>query len=93
MKVRISCRDKYEAKKLASLIYLKDSNEIFITEILNVVENEVIVSLKDKSAHSVILMDNHYVEVFTDFLQSVFEKKHKIVGIVIFEEDVEIIKE
>ena len=93
MKVRISCRDKYEAKKLASLIYLKDSNETFITEILNVVENEVIVSLKDKSAHSVILRDNHHVEVFTDFLQSVFEKKHKIVGIAIFEEDVEIIKE
>lgn len=93
MKVRISCRDKYEAQKLASLIYLKDSNEIFITEILNVVENEVIVSLKDKSAHSVILRDNHFVEVFIDFLQSVFEKKHKIVGIAIFEEDVEIIKE
>jgi len=93
MKVRISCRDKYEAKKLASLIYLKDSNEIFITEILNVVENEVIVSLKDKSAHSVILRDSHSVEVFTDFLQSVFEKKHKIIGIAIFEEDVEIIKE
>ncbi len=93
MKVRISCRDKYEAKKLASLIYLKDSNETFITEILNVVENEVIVSLKDKSAHSIILMDSHSVDVFTDFIQSVFEKKHKIVGVDTFEDEIEIIKE
>jgi hypothetical protein len=93
MKIRVSCRDKYEAKKLASLIYVKDSDETFITEILNVVENEVVVSLKDKSAHSVILKDGQAVELFADFFQSVFEKKHRIVRIDVFEEEVEIIKE
>jgi hypothetical protein len=93
MKIRISCRDKYEAKKLASLIFMKDSGETFITEILNVVENEVIVSLKDKSAHSVILKDEKAVELFADFFQSVFEKKHRIVGTDIFDKEVEIIKE
>jgi len=93
MKLRVSCRDKYEAKKLGSIIYLKDSNETFITEILNVIENELIVSLKDKSAHSIILKDSHSVETFADFFQSVFEKKHKITGVSTFMEDVEVIKE
>jgi len=93
MKIRVSCRDKYEAKKLESLIYLKDSNETFITEILNVIENELIVSLKDKSAHSIILKDSHSVETFADFFQSVFEKKHKIIGVSTFMKDVEVIKE
>ena len=93
MKIRVSCIDKYEAKKLASLIYVKDSDETFITEILNVVENEVVVSLQDKSAHSVVLKDEQAVGLFTDFFQSVFEKKHRIVGIDALEDEVEIIKE
>ncbi len=93
MKLRVSCRDKYEAKKLESLIYLKDSDETFITAILNVVENELIVSLKDKSAHSIILKDSHSVETFADFFQSVLEKKHKITGVTTFMEDVEVTKE
>jgi len=93
MKIRVSCIDKYEAKKLASLIYVKDSDEIFITQILNVVENEVVVSLQDKSAHSVVLKDEQAAGLFADFFQSVFEKKHRIVGIDAFEEEVEIIKE
>ena len=41
MKMRISCDDKYEAEKLASLIFIKDANETFITAILNIVDNEI----------------------------------------------------
>jgi hypothetical protein len=93
MKIRVLCRDNYEAKKLASLIYVKDSDETFITQILNVVENEVVVSLKDKSAHSIVLKDKKAGELFADFFQSVFEKKHRIVRIEAFDEEVEIIKE
>ncbi len=93
MKLRVCCNDKYEAKKFASLIYLKDDNDTFITNILNVVENELVVSLKDKSAHSILLKDNQNVEALVDFLQSVFEKKHKIVGAATFQDEVEVIKE
>lgn len=92
MKIQIECQDKYEAQKLASLIFIKESKETFITEILNVFENEVVVSLKDKSAHSIVLKDSRHVEVFTDFLQSVIEKEHKIQDTSTFEEKVEIIK-
>ncbi len=93
MKLRVRCSDKYEAQKFASLIYLKDNNDTFITNILNVVENELVVSLKDKSAHSILLKDSQNVEALVDFLQSVLEKKHKIVGSATFQDEVEVIKE
>ncbi len=92
MKIRVSCQDKYEAQKLASLVFLKDSNETFITEILNIIENELVVALKDKSAHSVVLKDETQVELFADFLQSVIEKEHKITDTATYDSDVEIIK-
>ena len=92
MKVRVSCEDKYECQKLASLIFIKDSNETYITKILNIVENEVVMELKDKSAHSVLLKDKYQVEIFADFIQSVLEKKHKIISADIFEQDIEIVK-
>ncbi len=93
MKIKIKCFDKNEAEKLASMIFLKEGNEIFITEILNIVDNEMVVKLKDKSAHSILLKDNSQVESFADFIQSVFENKHKIVGTSTLEDVVEIIKE
>ena len=93
MKRKIKCFDKNEAEKLASMIFLKEGNEIFITEILNIVDNEIVVKLKDKSAHSILLKDNSQVESFADFIQSVFENKHKIVGTSTLEDVIEIIKE
>lgn len=92
MKTIINCQDKYEAQKLSSLIYIKDGNETFITEILNIVENELVISLKDKSAHSVILENTKQVEIFADFIQSVIEKQHKIISTVTNNEKVEITK-
>ncbi len=93
MKIRVSCDDKYEAQKLSSLVFIKDANETFITAILNIVGNELVVALKDKSAHSIILKDEMQVELFADFIQSVIDKEHKIVSTVIFGQDVEIVKE
>jgi hypothetical protein len=60
---------------------------------LNVIENEIILSIKDKSAHSVILKDNNQALLFTDFIQPVIEKKHKITDTKIVESTVEIKKE
>ena len=91
--ITIHCRDKYEAQKLGSLIFVNETKETYIAEILNVVENEIILSIKDKSAHSVILKDNDQVLLFADFIQSVLEKKRKITSTKIVENSVEIIKE
>jgi len=91
--VTILCQDKYEAQKLANLIFVNDTKETYVTEILNVIENEIVLSIKDKSAHSVIFKDNDQVLLFTDFIQPVIEKKHKITGTKIVENSVEIAKE
>ena len=93
MKVRISCKDKYEAQKLASLIYREEGEKTYIVGILNVVENEAVISVMDGSAHSILFKDGHHVEGFADFIQSVLEKEHRIVGTTTFADEVEIIKE
>ena len=89
----IVCQDKYESEKLASLIFVKEGNETFITEILNVFDNEVVFSIKDKSAHSVLLKDKDQVEIFIDFIQSIVDKNHKILDTVTNDEIVKIFKE
>lgn len=93
MKKKIVCEDEYEAQKLSSLIYVKQDKETFITGILEVIENEVIISVKDKSAHSILLKDKFEVESFADFIQSVVEKKHRITRTGISNNVVEITKE
>ena len=93
MKIRITCEDKYEAQKLASLIFINDKKETFITQILNIVENELVIAVKDKSAHSILLKDTTHVERFADFIQSVLEEKDRIVATATFVEEVEIVKE
>lgn len=92
MKISLSCEDKYESQKLSSLIFIKESNETYITKILNVIDNEVIVEIKDKSAHSILLRDKVQVEIFADFIQSVVEKKHRIISTTIIEKEIEIVK-
>ena len=89
----IFCRDKYEAQKLASLIFIDKTKETYVTKILNVIENEIVLLAEDKSAHSVVLKDNDQSLLFTDFIQSVIEKKHKIMNTKIIENTVEIMKE
>ena len=93
MKIIITCDDKYEAQKLASLIFINDGKETFITSILNIIGNELVISLKDKSAHSILLKDESNVEKFADFIQSVIDKEHKLLSTKIIEHEVEMEKE
>ncbi len=89
----IICQDKYEAQKLASLIFVNDTKETYVTEIMNVIEKEVVLSIKDKSAHSVILVDSDQVLLFTDFIQSVLENRQKIIQTETVGSSVRIVKE
>ena len=93
MKINVSCEDKYEAQKLASLIFIKDGKETYITSILNIIKNELVISLKDKSAHSILFRNEVQVEKFADFIQSVLEKEHNLESTKVIEHDVEIVKE
>lgn len=74
----IFCEDEYEAQKLGSLIYIKDDNQTFINGILEIIDNEIIILLKDKSAHSILLSNKSQAEEFADFIQSILEGQDKI---------------
>ena len=93
MRINVICDDKYEAQKLSSLIFIKDGKETYITAVLNVIKNEVVISLKDKSVHSIVLQDETNIDRFVDFIQSVIDKEHKLVSTKITEQEVEIVKE
>ncbi|MGB6462705.1 MAG: hypothetical protein WA799_05060 [Nitrosotalea sp.] len=93
MKKKIICEDKYEAQKLASLIYIRDNNETFIAGILEIIENELVMSLKDKSAHSVLFKDRVEAEAFADFIQSVIEGVSRLVDTTVTQNIIEITKE
>jgi len=89
----IICQDKYESQKLASLIFVKEGHETFITEVLNVFDNEVVFSIKDKSAHSVLFRDKVQVDIFIDFIQSIVDKEHKILDTATDDSIIKILKE
>ena len=93
MKTSIICDDEYEAQKLMSLIFIKEDKDTYITGILNIIKNEMVISLKDKSAHSVLLKDEDNVEKFADFIQSVIDKEHNLVSTKMIKSIIEIIKE
>ena len=93
MKINITCDDEYEAQKLMSLIFIKEDKETYISGILNIIKNEIIISLKDKSAHSILLKDEENVEKFADFIQSVFDQEHDLVSTKMNKSTIEIIKE
>lgn len=92
MKIQVICQDKNEATKLASLIFIKDGMETFIYSVVNVYGNEIVISLKDKSVHSIVLKDTRQVEAFTDFIQSVVEKENQITDTKAANDTVEITK-
>lgn len=74
------------------MIFIKDGKETYISSILNVYENEVVISLKDKSAHSIVLKDEDQVDIFVDFIQSVLDDVNKITDTKTISEIVEIVK-
>lgn len=93
MRIIIPCDDAYEARKLASLIFIRDIGETYITGILNVIDNELVISLKDKSAHSILLESPVDVEKFADFMQSVTDGEHRLISTNVIENCVEISKD
>ena len=59
----------------------------------NVSQSSTPISLKDKSAHSILLKDEKNVEKFADFIQSVFDQEHDLVSTKMNKSTIEIIKE
>ena len=55
---RFECLDSYETEKLGSML-LGDKNSVqFVVEVIKIIDNEIILMLKDKSCHAVLMKDN-----------------------------------
>ena len=80
--ILVPCEDRYEAQKLASLVLVRDPDandaQTFIDAVVNIVGNEVVISLTDGSSHSILLQDEAAADAFADFIQSVTEKRDRL---------------
>jgi predicted amidophosphoribosyltransferase len=52
------CEDNYEAEKLAGLLAIQKDRSPYVSRIAGTFRNEIIIILKDKSSHSVTLVDD-----------------------------------
>ena len=66
------CEDSYEAEKLASLISVQKDGTVWVTGVATVIRNEVVVQLKDKSSHSVVLKSSEDAEKLRKLLSEIF---------------------
>lgn len=55
---RFECLDSYEAEKLGSMLLPDKDSVHFVIEVIKIVDNEVVLMLKDKSCHAVLMKDN-----------------------------------
>lgn len=75
---RFECEDKYEAQKLAGLTGLQKDCLTYIRDISDVIENEVVVVLKDRTSHSILMKDNHNAEMLNRFLSDLLQGKKTV---------------
>ena len=72
---RFECEDGYEAEKLASLLSIQKDGTVWLAGIANVIGNEVVIQLKDKSSHAILLKGKPDAENLRKFLSDVVASK------------------
>ena len=78
--VKFQCDDRYEAEKLASLVSVQKDDTVYVDGIAAVIGNEIVIKLKDKSSHAVMLKDRENVDRLQSLLLDVVNGKIKIVS-------------
>ena len=76
--LKFQCDDCYEAEKLASLMSVQKNNTVWVLGIEAVVGNEIVIQLKDRSSHAVLLNDEQTVVRLKLFMTDLMKGKIKI---------------
>ncbi len=76
--LKFECDDHYEAEKLASLMTVQKDNTVWVSGLVAVVGNEIVIQLKDRSSHSVLLKDEQTVSRLKSFMTDLMKGKIKI---------------
>ena len=76
--VEFECEDRYEAEKLASLMSVQKDNTVWVSRVEAVIGNEIVIQLKDRSSHAVLLKDEQTVMRLKSFLTDLLGGQIKI---------------
>ncbi len=76
--LKFECEDHYEAEKLASLLSVQKDNTVWALGIEAVIGNEVVIQLKDRSSHAVLLKGEETVDRLKLFMTDLMKGKIKI---------------
>ena len=77
---KFECDDKYEAEKLAGFLAIQEDNSIFLHGLANIVQNEVVIILKDRSSHSIMMKDRDTALRLKSLLEEILLQKKRILG-------------
>lgn len=78
--MKFECDDHYEAEKLASLVSVQKDNTVYVDGIAAVIGNEIVIKLKDKSSHAVLLKDRENLDRLRSLLLDLVSGKIKILS-------------
>lgn len=76
--VKFECDDRYEAEKLASLVSVQKDNTVYVDGVAAVIGNEIVLKLKDKSSHAILLKNKENVDRLKSLLLDIVNGKIKI---------------
>lgn len=71
MKFLFNCDGKYEAEKLTALVSVQKDGTVYVAAVSAVVGNEVVIKLKDKSSHAVVMNDRKNAERLEALLKNI----------------------
>lgn len=76
--ITFECEDRYEAEKLAGLMSVQRDGTVWIGGVGAIVRNEIVIQLKDRSSHAVVLKDTKAAESLRQLINDVVKNKVKI---------------
>ena len=77
---KFECDDKYEAEKLTGFLAIQEDNNILLDGLANIVQNEVVIVLKDRSSHSIMMKDRATAFRLKSLIEEVLLQKKRILG-------------
>lgn len=80
MKLRFECDGLYEAEKLAALVSVQKDDTVYVEGVAAVIGTEIVIKLKDKSSHAVVLKDQENVARLNALLRDIVDGRAKITG-------------
>jgi hypothetical protein len=75
---RFECEDAYEAEKLSGFLSKQKGDSSYIKGIAAVVKNEVVITINDKSSHSIVLRDDDSAMKLKTFLEGIINGKRQV---------------